>query len=1275
MPPKKNAEKKSEEDVPAAGKARTIEETYAKRDQREHTLLRPDTYIGSIEKADAEAWVADLSALRGAEPHFALTRRAVKYVPGLIKIFDEAIVNAADHATRDAGMNKMRVTIDRARGEITVWNNGRGIPIAVHAKEKVYVPELIFAHFLTGSSFNDAEGRVTGGRNGMGIKLTSVFSNFLRLETVSDGQKYVQTYRDNLGVIEKAKISASKGAEYTSVTFAPDLSRFREDEITEDTAALMIRRAIDMAGTLGGVAVYLTYVDARGEEVVRDARIELKASKVAGRTTNFRAYCDLYLSAVAEGRGGDIPAYAEAPPLAHEICNDRWEVAACLSPGNNFEQVSFVNAIATSRGGTHVQYVTEQLVKYLLDTPAVKKMAARGEALRPAQVRARLWVFVNCRIENPVFDSQTKEHMTLPPRALHLRTTDGGASDDMQGRALLTDSFLSKVAKGGVVDSLLEEGAKKQDALLKRSDGAKTGSVVGIAKLDDANMAGRRDAQRCTLILTEGDSAKALAVAGISAIAKGRDYYGVYPLRGKLLNVRDAPAKQVLENEEISDLKKILGLVHGKEYQTLESLRYGRLMIMTDQDHDGSHIKGLILNFLDVFFPSLLRISGFVVEFITPIVKATSKRDTKIFFTLSEFDTWSRTPGAERYSVKYYKGLGTSTTAEGKEYFSDLQRHVKPFAPLEDEGRELLDMVFNKKRANDRKQWLAEFVPGVYLDHAAVREITYDDFINKEFIQFSMADNIRSVPSVIDGLKPGQRKILHACFKRNLRNEIKVAQLGGYVAEHTAYHHGEASLNMTIVGMAQDFVGSNNLNLLMPNGQFGTRSQGGKDAASPRYIFTKLNDLARLVFPQSDDPLLDFLTEDGQAIEPKYFVPILPMVLINGISGIGTGWSSEIPCYNPLDVAQAVRDRIAGREPRVLAPWYRGFVGDIEIDEAAQRYTFLGRAVVSVQGRAMFVEIDELPIGKWTQTEKEYIESLKSPKEGQTAWVRDYMEYHTDTSVRFVVEMTAEGARAVDQHGAQAVFKLANTIATTNMVAFDAEGKIHRYNNTSEIIKEFYITRLELYSKRHAHLLAQIEHALRIARNRRRFIDEAHHLMDTRTSREKLVENLRARGYEAVVDAREKAGDEDPDDDADAREYQYLLKMPMSSLTQNRARALDAEIAKLTEEKRILERKTPKDLWGEDLEAFEKAYAPIVAAHRKTAGTSRAASAPAPALPRARTAKSSAASSAPKRATTAVKRTSATKASNAEGAEAPKRARASTAPRRPSATKRRTADA
>lgn len=271
--------------------------------------------------------------------------------------------------------------------------------------------------------------------------------------------------------------------------------------------------------------------------------------------------------------------------------------------------------------------------------------------------------------------------------------------------------------------------------------------------------------------------------------------------------------------------------------------------------------------------------------------------------------------------------------------------------------------------------------------------------MNKELIQFSIADCSRSIPCLCDGLKPGQRKILFACFKRKLKGEIKVAQLSGYVAEHSAYHHGEVSLCSTIIGMAQNFVGSNNINLLLPIGQYGTRNQGGKEAASPRYIFTSLNPVTRYLYHEDDDALLNYLEDEGQSIEPDYYLPIIPLVLVNGADGIGTGWSTTIPQFNPREIT-ANLGRMMKNEPyQPMAPWYKGFQGAIEQIGGTNSFSVKGVYRVLEEGGDE-LEITELQVGKWTRDYKNFLEELAIKEE-----IEDIREYHQENRVHFILKI------------------------------------------------------------------------------------------------------------------------------------------------------------------------------------------------------------------------------------------------------------------------------
>ena len=357
---------------------------------------------------------------------------------------------------------------------------------------------------------------------------------------------------------------------------------------------------------------------------------------------------------------------------------------------------------------------------------------------------------------------------------------------------------------------------KKQSS---KTDGNKCKSIRGIPKLVDANYAGTTKSKNCTLILCEGDSAKAGIISGLST--EDRNFIGVYPMKGKMMNVRGETTKKINDNKEIIEIKKIIGLESNRKYtiNDINNLRYGKILFMTDQDLDGTHIKGLGLNLIEYIWPTLLEIPEFIGFMNTPILKATKNNKTYDFYNEGEFENWKKTIDIKGWKIKYYKGLGTSTNKEFKEYFN--QKKIVTF-DYDKEEREYIDMVFNKKRADDRKKWLGEYDRQTFLD-TSKNSVSYKDFIEKEMIHFSKYDNDRSIPNIMDGFKISQRKIIYSAFKKNLTQEIKVAQFSGYVSEHSGYHHGEASLNGAIVNMAQTFVGSNNINLFEPNGQFGTR--------------------------------------------------------------------------------------------------------------------------------------------------------------------------------------------------------------------------------------------------------------------------------------------------------------------------------------------------------------------------------------------------------------------------------------------------------------------
>ena len=1191
---KKTNKKKKEEP--------SIEEQYQKLTQYEHILSRPDTYVGSLEFQKERLWVFNSEQNK-------LEFREVNYVPGLFKIFDEILVNAADNFQRDKNMKFIKVDIDPEQGIIMIKNGGKGIPIEIHKTYNMYVPQLIFGNLLTSSNYNDNIKKVTGGRNGYGAKLTNIFSKTFIVETANrdKGKKYKQKFYDNMLKFDKPEIVKYSGEDFTSITFEPDLKRFGMEKMDEDIISLFKKRVYDMAGiTPKSVSVFLN-----GEKL---------------NVENFEKYINMYIQASKEE---DL----EDPPIVFERPHERWEIGMSLSE-SQFQQVSFVNSISTYKGGTHVNYVTDKIVKAILEKLEKKN---KQYTIKPQHVKQHLWIFVNSQIENPTFDSQTKETLTS-------KREDFGSSFD------LSENFIKKVLKTNIVERCLRYAKTREDEKnLRKLNGKtkKTARLLGIEKLDDANWAGTKNSEKCTLILTEGDSAKSLAMAGIEVV--GRDTYGCFPLRGKMLNVRECNTQKILKNQEVQYLMKILGIKIGENYTDLKNLRYGSILIMTDQDVDGSHIKGLIINFIHTFWPSLIKINGFMRQFITPILKATKGSEVHSFYTIPEYKKWIESKGGKikGYKIKYYKGLGTSSNKEAQEYFSNIQRHRIDFEYTSNLDEESIDMAFNKKKAEERKNWILNFDPNTPPLDLNVDKITYEKFINRDLILFSMYDNQRSIPSICDGLKPSERKILFGCFKRNLRDEIKVAQLVGYISEHSAYHHGEQSLSGTIVAMAQNFVGSNNINLLMPLGQFGTRNKGGKDSASPRYIFTNLNKVTRHLFNTNDLPLMDYIVEEGQKIEPKYYLPIIPNVLVNGCEGIGTGWSSNIPCFNPHEIVESIKNKIKNGKFLKISPWYKGFQGEIKEDPKKEgSFIVRGKYHWSEEDPSTVI-IDEIPIKKWTDDYKIFLQELmgvetisndeknKDKKKGSNnkdeeekkkkkkeVIIEDIRQNHTYNRVNFEVKLLDN---FVDKYKKNKdlfmkTFSLESSLSITNMVLFDPNGKLKKYTTVEEIMQTFYDLRLQFYQIRKDYMISVIKKDVALLSNKARFIkmiveDElvirkkkrnviVNELYDLKFDTQSTIDKIRLKSKSEedaeieLINQNLQNEEEKKEEENEVKEkgqikakvpwkeYDYLLSMNFWNITYEKVEELLKQ--KEIKEKELEElKKTPiETIWINDLDNF-----------------------------------------------------------------------------------------
>lgn len=1111
---------------------KTVEDKYKKLSQREHVLHRSGMYIGSIKKQTEEMWCFKENKM---------VKCMVEYSPGFMKIFDEVLTNALDHSIRDPTLTTIKVDYNKESGEITVFNNGTGIPIVEHSEHKMYIPELIFGHLLSGSNYDDNEQRLGAGTNGLGSKVSNIYSKKFTIETVDseNKKKFVQEHSDNMSTKTKAKITSSSVKSYTKISFIPDYQRFGMSGLEDDTISLIDKRCYDCIALTGNhVSIYLNGEKLKGKGLSDYIKYFVEESKIIYE--NFAS-------------GQFI-----------------WEYA--IVPSDHYEQVSFVNGNETRNGGKHVDYIIYQVtnkIKTLLETK--KKL----KDVKPNFIKDKFFLFLRATIVNPTFNSQTKEQLTTPSK-------DFGISLNV------SDKFIDKIYKSSIVEEIVEFCKLKESSdLTRKTDGAKKNKLYGIPKLEDAVWAGTSKSESCTLILTEGLSAMTFALWGRSVL--GPEKYGIFPMKGKGINIRDATTSQLLNNEELNSIKQIVGLKQNVDYKDTKSLRYSKIMILTDADVDGSHIKALFVNMIHALYPGLIKLN-FITTMKTPIVKATKGKQVVEFFTEQDYNIWKETTGnIKSYTIKYFKGLGTSKKEDAQDLFKRLDTLGVDYYYKDAKCDDAILLAFQKdKNVKDqevsctdiRKKWLSNYDKNSYIDLKETKT-SYQDLINKELIHFSIYDNLRSIPSLCDGLKPSQRKILYYMLKNNINKDIKVAQLSGYISAEMAYHHGEVSLQGAIINMSQNFVGSNNINLLVPEGNFGSRLNGGKDAASPRYIFTRLSQLTNHIYNTFDNPLYTYLSDDNTPIEPEYMLPIIPMVLVNGCEGIATGYSTYIPCYNPNDIIDNLVNMLNDKQMFDIIPFYKGFNGQVTQTEIGSG-SYLTRGTWKKINDSK-IEITELPVGVWVTQYKEFLETFIESSKNTTKrkfYFKDVQNMTKDenTGIHFIIEFknAKDLSSLIESNTLEKELKLSKSFSTNNMYLFNPDLILTKYNSPNDIIKEYYTIRLSFYEKRRVYIIQKLTEELKVLESKIRFIEEyIDGTLDiNKKSKDYTIDLLHKRKYHKVASS--------------GCDYDYLINLPIVSFTSEKIKDLTNTRDKKADELKYYQSKCDKDLWKIDLTNLKK---------------------------------------------------------------------------------------
>jgi DNA topoisomerase II len=1196
-------------DVPVkkGGKKKSVEEKYQKLTDREHLLKRPDTYVGTFnmlesvglivrtlqdngtisdglaDKTTEVRLVAPLDdnveessdasddddddpddeangsttkeSEGGSKPkkRKVLNERLVfeklTFAPALLKAVDEIITNAADRQYEDEDFKNIWVDVDQASGTIVIKNDGLGIPVVVHSGEKKYVPEVVFSEFRAGENFDDdvSRPRYAGGRNGIGATATNVMSASFEVEVGDpvNHQKFQQTYTNNLGNRTKPKIrSFSQKKGYVKCTFTPDYSLFKMSGMDDTIYRLFKTRVYDIAGTTS-----------------KNIRVHWNGSVVPIKT--FQDWTNLVI-------GSDRVAV----PRATDIVVDKDKVVRCeyvlaKSSSGGFQCAGFVNGIRCS-SGQHIK----QIEKAIFDrvTMSVKRKikdkAQKNKTIPSDMIRKNMVLLMRCLVDKPTFMSQTKDVL-------------GSTMSDLGYRYAMSKTCASSIVRTGIPDAVADAFENKGLADVSKKSKKK---LSALQKLDDASNAGKKG-KTCSLIITEGDSAKGLADAGVSTV--GKENFGIFPIRGKMINAIKNQPTAVLSNEEVKSIVQIIGLEVGKFYTSTDSLRYKHVIIFADQDPDGSHIAGLIIALFETLWPSLLRIHPtFIKRFATPVVKARDTRSKAVhsFFNMTDYDAWAAaTPdftNKNRWDIKFYKGLGTSTNKEAKQYFSKMDDHVITVSREGDQDAEVVGTFFGTS-SDKRKDYMSqEYDPGYHLDYSQDK-VSFAEFFKGEVAHHAKANCKRMIPGVLDGFKEVQRKGLYGMFHEKVTQDRKVADLAGIIGGKTAYHHGPKSMEGSLVHMAQNQTGSNNMNLLVPSGQFGTRLFPRDNHADPRYLFTRTEPVARAIFKEEDDAVLDYVVDDGKTVEPVCYAPVIPFALVNGSSAaIGTGWSCTMPPYNPEEILRCTRKEILKKNPdwNGLVPWFRGFNGTVT---ALTETSYEARGVCTEEDGGV-LHITELPPGMSKSAFLEKVQShlIEGRDDNDASHFIHEIDDSNSTEAIMDFYLGCDPARLAKVDIVKEL-DLSTTYHTSNINYFDEDGRIQHYDDLASIVADYAPFRMQMYAKRKAHILDLLQTKDTKLSNQARFI-----LMVVGGKLElrnvpiaTLISQLEKHKFDKLSDS---SGGGTPS-------FSYLVDMSMRWMTKEKVDEIKKKVDEIRTEIASLKATTETQLWLDDLDELEDA--------------------------------------------------------------------------------------
>lgn len=1197
---------------------------------QQHILRRPEMYVGSAVQQICSGVAFLLATGETGKSTLERADFSTDVSPAVLKSIDEIVTNATDAALRDKTVKRVHINICPLTGQVGVHNDGGGIPAKRWKDgEDIFNITVLFGRYRSGTNLSEASSRglIQGGRNGMGVSLTNTFAKKFRVVTGCPETQtlFSQTWEENLSIEHAAVIKTYKAKTgFVYVECLPDWVSLGmppppPDGLPRGLLLALARRASDVAicSTLRPLKVSLT-LDPSSEAPPPPIP---RPPPVSGCTIPLRGGAE-YLHAILGGGGKGVAKRPIAIDVVSRVDGLRLlEVACCVVTREeaayleaaSAQHVGFVNAFRCSRG-SHIKLHHSGIVDVVRQGVTARLKRKDPTSLKPHAVMQHLATCTITLVENKAFESQSKEELktALKDLGFHWKPSPK-----------FTSTLIDKTDLVSRVVAALETKEADTEKKTLRNHSAH------IAKYNPPS--GGKGGGIKRLLITEGDSAKAFVVAGLSAPSVGRHDFGIFPLRGKPLNTRKKTTHDIQQNRELAAITQILGLTPGTEYtpELVAKLPFAHLTLVCDQDHDGSHIAGLVVNWIHDRFPTLLKSKpDFIERFYTAIVRATLKGGSEecLFYTLRQYEDWILSlpeGGVKKYSVKYFKGLGTSTSSEARGYFTRMKKDGMHLLPLHYGGvadDEAMVSFFGPGVENieARKRMLADYnITADFMDFTAPHA-SFNTLVQKDLCPFMHYDNTRAIPGP-DGLKPSQRKVLYYFMDKKVVVETKVAQAGASVAEYTHYHHGEDSIIETIVKMAQEHVGSNNIAYLVPEGQFGSRAQGRKEHAAARYIFTHMNPILRCIFREEDDVILSRVVDEGRVVEPEYYIGVVPPVLLNGADGTGTGFKTLIPSFSPLGVMACCRkiaevglvggiDAAMDVELPCIEPHFAGFDGKTWVEDG----TVYTRGSYEIELNTNRLIITELPPGKWTEDvvahirdhhmivketqetkKRKNIDVSPSPdtlasasgngkgKGGVTkaALVTDLFDGSSEHRVRIELEINPDHLEAMEETPelVWATFPgLCARIPMTTMNTFDSTGKLTRMQHPHESIRVHAKLRFCAYTRRRAHQIDAKQRELVLIRERLRFVML-------------VVEGQVVIGGRALSAISTELGERGfvPREGG----FEHLLHMTMLNITAEKAEALRMNVARIEDALLALEATTEFGLWQKELGELEDAYA------------------------------------------------------------------------------------